>query len=130
MSLTEVISRRQMRPHPFEGHWAPLSTDPESGFLQCLSATEEAYWHRISAEVSYKVVEGGPLAVSVCEDGETAKGRQLLSGEPALTVREGAARTLSCLGAYVLFEVTSRPPTGPAERDLMPDGWYPKPKQG
>ncbi|MEO1041338.1 MAG: hypothetical protein AAFX52_03525 [Pseudomonadota bacterium] len=43
----------------------------------------------------------------------------------AVEISHGLARTLSCLGASVLFRVTLTPDAALTDRILMPDDWFP-----
>ncbi len=93
--------------------------------LQALHGAEEAAWHKIDVPTTYSLEEGGPLIVSVSPDDVYADSHRLVAPGQAFTVEPGAARTLTCLGAFVLFRVTMAPDVSLTERVLMPDDWFP-----
>ena len=116
-------------PHPFEGAWREREHEP--GFRrqieQRLLATEEAAWHVIKAEVRYRLIEGGPVVVSVSPDGIEAHAYKLLRDGDGIAVLAGKARTISCLGAEATLSLTFSPDIPISQRDLLPDDWYPGP---
>ncbi|MEM0930328.1 MAG: hypothetical protein AAGI89_13660 [Pseudomonadota bacterium] len=93
--------------------------------LQALHGAEEAAWHKIDVPVTYRLEEGGPLIISVSSDETYADSHRLIAPGHALMVEPGAARTLTCLGAAVLFHITLTPDIGLTDRRLMPDDWFP-----
>ncbi|MCQ8185849.1 hypothetical protein [Parvularcula maris] len=119
MTLTELVERYGLEPHPFEGYFI----HDEDGYFQALGALDEAHWHKIEASVTYALVEGGPAVVTFSADGRTAKAVRLSSPKHGITVPAGAARTLSCLGQAVLLHVAAD--SDAAARYLMPDDWFP-----
>ncbi|MEO1657357.1 MAG: hypothetical protein AAFR65_06515 [Pseudomonadota bacterium] len=93
--------------------------------LQALHGAEEAAWHKIDVKALYRLHEGGPLVVSVSPDDRYADCHRLVMPGQKVEVEAQAARTLTCLGAYVFFAITLTPDAGLTDRSLMPDDWYP-----
>ncbi|MEM1409593.1 MAG: hypothetical protein AAGG79_02465 [Pseudomonadota bacterium] len=129
MSIEELIRRHGLEPHPFEGWWretAHLKGQSREG-LQLIGAADEAHWHRIDAQTTYRLEEKGPAVISLSRDGQTAAGHRLVAPGSTLTVEAGVLRALSCLGAAALLRITLKPDCRVTDRDLMPDDWFPKP---
>lgn len=128
-SADDLIAEHRLEPHPFEGYWR--ETGHERGLwregLQLLKAVDEASWHGIEAEVSYTLVEGGPVAISLSANRTTAYGHKLLAPGDAVKVGPGVLRAISCLGAFALMRLRVEPDAALTDRQLMPDDWYPKP---
>lgn len=130
MSAAKIIREHWLQPHPFEGYWRELRHEPgvcREG-LQLFEATDEAGWHRIDAEVTYRLLDGGPLALSMSPDGHEARAERLTDIGQATTIAPGVLRAISCLGAYALMELTFRPDRALTDRELMPDDWFPEPR--
>lgn len=130
MNTEALIASHRLLPHPFEGHWR--QTGHEDGRhregLHLLTATEEAGWHTVDAEVTMTLEEGGPASVALSHTGVTAYGHKLLTRGDSLKIGPGVLRSLSCLGAYVLLKVRIAPDIAVGERELMPDEWFPNPE--
>ncbi|NRA29250.1 MAG: hypothetical protein HRU11_03230 [Parvularculaceae bacterium] len=128
MSLDPLIAKHRLSPHPFEGWWRALdeSAGPTSEALQLLGALDEAGWHRFPAQVTYRLEEGGPVAITVSDDGEQASARRLVAVGDTLTVEPHEIRAVSCLGRAALLHLTVEPARPLTDRELMPDDWFPK----
>ncbi|MEM1380444.1 MAG: hypothetical protein AAGH41_07465 [Pseudomonadota bacterium] len=117
-----------MEPHPFEGWWRQtgrtLGAAREG--LQLFAATDEAGWHRMPAETTYRLEEGGPVTLSLSFDQRTATARRLMQPGDALTVTPGTLRALACLGAAALVHIVLKPDCALTDRVLMPDDWFPQ----
>jgi hypothetical protein len=120
LTLGGLIERYGLVPHPFEGSFKAV----DGGYLQALSALDEAAWHRAGEDMVYRLMEGGPVAISISSDGETAEARRLSQPGDEAKIPAEAARTLSCLGSAALLHVGADLP--PSMRYLLPDDWYPK----
>jgi hypothetical protein len=131
LTAGQLITAYSLRPHPFEGHWredAGRGRNQEG--LQLLEAAEEAQWHKLGGLTVYELVEGGPLVVSVSEDGVNAAAVTLTRTGDSATLPPGAARALSCLGRVALFAVRWEEDHPVRDRVLMPDDWFPGPGEG
>ncbi|MEM9810139.1 MAG: cupin domain-containing protein [Pseudomonadota bacterium] len=129
MKSDDLITAHALRPHPFEGYWretAHQSGQSREG-LQLLMATDEAGWHQIRADVTFTLLEGGPIAMSLSGDGKTATGYHLTAPGQSFAIGPDIYRAIACLGAYALVSVSFSPDISISDRDLMPDDWYPKP---
>ena len=74
------------------------------------------------------LIEGGPVALSLSGDGQSATGYHLTTAGQSFTIGPDMYRAMSCLGAYALLKLSLSPDISVSDRDLMPDDWYPQPE--
>jgi hypothetical protein len=126
LSAAQLIAAYALRPHPFEGHWREETGETsECEGIQLLEGTEEAAWHLLFGATQYELREGGPLLISISEDGQSARAVTLQRAGDAIALPPGAIRTLSCLGRYALFAVRWKNDHPVSDRVFMPDHWIP-----
>ena len=128
MTPESLIVQHRLEPHPFEGWWRPTSRAPGEYLegLQLFRAMDEAGWHRFPSAITYSLVEGGPMVISLSPDGCQAEARRLVAEGDSINVEQAALRALSCLGSVALLRLTIRPDCALTDRELMPDDWYPQ----
>lgn len=122
-----MIRAHRLAPHPFEGWWREAVHRPgeKRQGLHLLGALDEVGWHRVPADVSYRLAEGGPVSITVSPDGRVARPYRLIRAGDSATVPWGQIQALTCLGSAALLVVTLTPDCALTERELMPDNWFP-----
>jgi predicted cupin superfamily sugar epimerase len=138
VSPTEIIRVLAMQPHPEGGHyvetWRDVPADGSRGagtaIYYLLQAGERSHWHRVDAAEIWHWYAGGPLALSISDDGRTVQrltlGADLPSGErPQAIVPAKAWQAAEPLGAWTLAGCTVSPAFEFAGFELAPRGWKP-----
>ncbi len=137
----EIIAALGMQPHPEGGHYVETYRGPETGGVResvsaiyyLLQAGEHSHWHRVDAVEIWHWYAGGPLALTISENGHDASafrlGPELAAGQrPQIVVPSGAWQTAESLGAYTLVGCTVAPAFSFDGFELAPDDWFPKPR--
>jgi predicted cupin superfamily sugar epimerase len=138
MDADEVIARLGLAPHPEGGHYAETYRHrPQDGgrgactaITYLLRAGERSHWHRVDAVEIWHHYAGGPLALSVWEEGGTLRrivlGSDLSAGQmPQAVVPERAWQAAEPLGEWTLAGCTVSPAFEFAGFTLAPPGWRP-----
>ena len=138
MSPAEIVRVLGMQPHPEGGHyvetWRDSPADGSRGagtaLYYLLQAGERSHWHRVDATEIWHWYAGGPLALSIFENGTAAQsvtlGPDLNKGErPQAVVPPKAWQAAEPLGAWTLVGCTVSPAFEFAGFELAPDGWQP-----
>ena len=138
MTAGEVVRRLRLEPHPEGGHYRETFRDrPVDGgrgamtaILYLLGAGEVSHWHRVDATEIWHFHAGAPLALSVSEDGRSARtetlGPDLAAGErPQLAVPARAWQSARSAGDWTLVGCTVGPAFEFAGFELAPAGWEP-----
>lgn len=134
-SAAQVAAHLGLKPHPEGGHYKETFRDAaSSAIFYLLEAGEHSHWHRVhgSAEIWHHYA-GGPLALTICENGHDATAYRLGSsidmGEmPQLVVPAGAWQTAESLGRWTLCGCTVSPAFDFAQFEMAPDDWFPRPR--
>jgi predicted cupin superfamily sugar epimerase len=134
----EIIRAFGMHPHPEGGHFVETFRDapgadgrPTSTAIYfLLQAGEVSEWHRVDAAEIWLWHAGGPLALSVSEDGETARairlGPDLRGGQrPQAIVPAHAWQAAESLGAWTLVSCVVAPGFRFEGFELAASGWFP-----
>ena len=143
LSASEIIALLEMKPHPEGGHYVETFRDPEGpegrGFSTSiyflLQAGEVSAWHRVDAGEYWFWHAGGPLALSISEDGQKAYayrlGPDLRAGQlPQAIVPAGAWQAAESLGAWTLVSCVVAPGFVFERFELAHPDWFPgKPGQ-
>jgi uncharacterized protein len=140
MPASEVIRLLGMQRHP-EGGWYVETYRSQAGpdttgrgwmtaihFL--MEAGEVSHWHRVDAEEAWFWQAGGPLALSISEDGKVARavhlGPNLRAGQTLQGfVPGGAWQAAETLGAWTLVTCVVAPGFRFEGFELAPPDWFP-----
>ena len=138
LSASEIIALLRMQPHPEGGHYVETFRDPagpkERGFSTSiyflLQAGEVSAWHRVDAAEHWFWHAGGPLALSISEDGRKAYahrlGPDLRAGQkPQAVVPAGAWQAAESLGAWTLVSCVVAPGFLFERFELAHPDWFP-----
>lgn len=137
----EIIRRLGMRPHPEGGHYVETyrasSTDGTRPVVTAiyflLQVGEVSHWHRVDAVEIWHWYAGGPLALTVSENGHDAwavhLGPDLVAGQrPQAVVPAHAWQCAESLGEWTLVGCTVSPGFDFAGFELAPPDWRPTPR--
>ena len=141
MDADAVIALLGLSPHPEGGHFRETYRhQPVEGgrghstaIYYLLKAGEVSHWHRIDAVEMWHWYAGGPLALTVSENGHDAwsmhLGGDLAAGQrPQATVPTGAWQTAESLGAWSLVGCTVAPAFSFDGFEMAPPDWRPTPR--
>jgi predicted cupin superfamily sugar epimerase len=138
LTAPEIIALLGLARHP-EGGWyretfrdvvAPQSRAASTAIYFLLEAGEVSQWHRVDAAEAWHWYAGAPLALSISDDGRTARevilGADLRAGErPQAVVPAGAWQQARSLGAFTLVGCTVAPGFRFEGFELAPDDFRP-----
>lgn len=142
LSVGEIISLLDMKPHPEGGHYCETFRDEaasdgaahSTAIYYLLEAGECSHWHRVhgSSEVWHHYA-GGPLALTVSPNGHDAQafrlGKALIMGErPQVVVPAGWWQTAESLGHWTLVGCTVAPGFDFENFEMAPPDWRPIPR--
>ena len=134
----DIIEHLNLLPHP-EGGWyretwkadTKVNKRPTgTAIYYLLEADDLSHWHTVDAAEMWFWHAGGPLALTVSEDGVSAQnhilGPELAAGQnPQLLVPTGWWQTAASLGAYTLVSCTVSPGFQFSGFRLAPQDWKP-----
>lgn len=139
-SLTpeRIIALLGMQPHPEGGHYVETYRDAppgggrgvKTGIYFLLRAGERSHWHRVDAVEMWHWHAGGPLELSISEDGRSVDrlilGMDLLAGQrPQGVVPAHAWQAARPLEGWALVGCTVSPAFEFAGFEMAPEGWEP-----
>jgi predicted cupin superfamily sugar epimerase len=143
LSAEEVIRRLDLAPHPEGGHFRETFRDVDgadgrarsTAIYFLLPAGEVSHWHRVDAVEIWHWYAGGPLALTVSENGHDARsvhlGPDLLRDQrPQAIVPAHAWQTATSLGRWTLVGCTVAPGFDFAGFEMAPADWRPRPRGG
>ncbi len=140
-SASDIINELRLAPHP-EGGWfretfrddAPEGRErgASTAIYYLLSAGERSHWHRIDAAEVWHFYAGGPLALTISDNGVDAAAHRLgpnvLAGDrPQIVVPPRAWQTAEPLGAWTLVGCTVAPAFEFDGFEMAADDWRPAP---
>jgi hypothetical protein len=138
LAAGEIIRALGMRPHPEGGHYVETYRDPagpegrghSTSIYFLLQVGEVSHWHAVDAAEHWFWHAGGPLALSISEDGATARamhlGPDLRAGQrPQAVVPPGAWQAAESLGAWTLVSCVVAPGFTFERFVLAPPDWFP-----
>lgn len=141
LTAADVVGLLDLQPHPEGGHFRETFRDEagaegraaSTAIYYLLAAGELSAWHRIDAVEVWHHYAGGPLALTVSENGHDAwsvrLGGNLSAGErPQTVVPAGAWQTAESLGRWTLVGCTVAPAFEFAGFELAPPDWRPVPR--
>ncbi len=133
-----IIDLLGMQPHPEGGHYVETYRDAppgggrgvKTGIYFLLRAGERSHWHRVDAVEMWHWHAGGPLELSISEDGRSVDrlilGMDLLAGQgPQGVVPAHAWQAARPLEGWVLVGCTVSPAFEFAGFEMAPEGWEP-----
>ena len=136
-----LIRTLELQPHPEGGHYRETFRDaPADGsrgamtaIYYLLRAGEVSAWHRIDATEIWHWYAGGPLVLTVSEDGHDARALHLgpdvaRHQRPQAIVPAGAWQTAESLGNWTLVGCTVGPAFTFEGFELAPPDWRPTPR--
>ncbi|MCG8356840.1 MAG: cupin domain-containing protein [Kiloniellales bacterium] len=142
MDADQIIDRLALMPHPEGGHFRETYRhEPADGgrgattaIYYLLKAGEVSHWHRIDAVEIWHWYAGGPLVLSISENGHDAEalhlGPDLAQGQrPQAVVPAGAWQAAESLGAWSLVGCTVAPAFEFDGFELAPPDWRPTPRR-
>lgn len=140
LSADDVIALLELEPHREGGYFRrtyegedrdgrPSST----AVYYLLPAGELSHWHRIDAPEIWHYYAGGPLALTISENGHDATALRLgpnLTGveRPQAVVPANAWQTAESLGRWTLVGCTVSPGFLWETFELAPPDWRPTPR--
>ncbi len=141
MDADALIAALGLEPHPEGGHFRETFRDPHmrdgrscgTAIYYLLKAGEYSHWHRVDAAEIWHYYAGGPLALTISENGHDATGFRLGTnfgaGErPQAAVPANAWQTAESLGAWTLVGCTVAPGFEFAHFEMAPEDWRPTPR--
>jgi uncharacterized protein len=142
LSAADIVALLDLKPHPEGGHYRETFRDPEvdgngrarsTAIYYLLEAGEISAWHRVDAVEIWHWHAGGPLALTISENGHDARalhlGPELAAHQrPQGIVPDGAWQTAESLGRWTLVGCTVAPGFEFAGFEMAPPGWRPLPR--
>ena len=142
LSASEIIALLSMKPHPEGGHYVETYRDhfgPQddtsgrgysTAIYFLLGVGEVSAWHRVDAAEHWFWHAGGPLALSISEDGQTARaiqlGPDLRAGQrPQAVVPPHAWQAAESLGAWTLVSCVVAPGFMFEHFEIASPDWFP-----
>ena len=138
LSAEEVIRRHDLAPHPEGGHFRETFRDApgpdgrarSTAIYFLLAGAEVSHWHRVDAVETWHWYAGGPLALTVSDNGHDVRALRLgpdlaHDQRPQAVVPAGAWQTAVSLGRWTLVGCTVAPAFDFAGFELAPPGWAP-----
>lgn len=132
-----IIDLLKLKPHPEGGHFAETFRDPQGGarahstaIYYLLKEGERSHWHRVDAAETWHWYAGGPLALSLCETGQSPQtrllGQNLHADErPQIVVPAHVWQAAEPLGLWTLVGCTVAPGFDFAGFEMAEPGWAP-----
>ena len=137
-SAREIIEELNLMPHP-EGGWyrETWRSDVEhdgrasgTAIYYLLEGDDVSHWHRVDSCEMWHWYSGGPLSLTMSEDGVTANnvilGPGVLSGQrPQVRIPPGWWQCAASLGGWTLVGCTVSPGFEFPRFELAPKDWKP-----
>jgi uncharacterized protein len=138
LGAKEIIRLLGMSPHPEGGFYvetyrapaAPSERASMSVIYYLLQVGEVSHWHRVDAAEAWAWHAGGPLVLSISEDGVSARavrlGPDLRAGQrPHAVVPAQAWQAAESLGAWSLASCVVAPGFAFEGFEMAPPDWRP-----
>ena len=138
MNADDIIAALGLEPHPEGGFFRETFRDAREGardhstaIYYLLKEGQRSHWHREDAAEVWHYYMGGPLALSIAEEGRPPAdhilGPSLALGErPQVVVPKGAWQSARPLGSFTLVGCTVAPGFDFAGFEMAPPGWEPE----
>lgn len=141
-SARDVIALLDLKKHPEGGWYRETFRDPRIDangrsfstlIYYLLEAGETSEWHRVDATEVWHWHAGGPLVITVSENGHDASahhlGNALATGQrPQFVVPAGWWQTATSLGAWTLVGCSVAPGFEFSGFEMAPRDWRPRPR--
>lgn len=137
-----LIATLELQPHPEGGHYKETFRDaPADGsrgamtaIYYLLRAGEVSAWHRVDATEIWHWYAGGPLVLTLSENGHDARALHLgpdvaQHQRPQAIVPAGTWQTAETLGNWTLVGCTVGPAFTFEGFELAPPDWRPTPRR-
>ena len=141
MTAAAIIRLLGMIRHPEGGWYAETFRDPDgadgraasTAIYYLLEAGDVSHWHRVDAVEVWHWYAGGPMALTISENGHDAVahrlGPELAAGQrPQVVVPRHAWQSAESLGAWTLVGCTVAPGFRFEGFEMAPPDWFPKPR--
>lgn len=136
MTADDIIRALDLKPHPEGGHYRETFRDEgaprgaSTAIYYLLRAGEHSHWHRVDAAEVWHWYAGGPLELSLSQDGRTPTtqvlGSNLAIGErPQIVVPKNVWQSARPLGAFTLVGCTVAPAFTFEGFEMAPPHWRP-----
>ena len=136
MTADDIIRALDLKPHPEGGHYRETFRDvgaprgASTAIYYLLRAGEHSHWHRVDAAEVWHWYAGGPLELSLSQDGRTPTtqvlGSNLAIGErPQIVVPKNVWQSARPLGAFTLVGCTVAPAFTFEGFEMAPPHWRP-----
>ena len=136
MTADDIIRALDLKPHPEGGHYRETFRDEgaprgaSTAIYYLLRAGEHSHWHRVDAAEVWHWYAGGPLELSLSQDGRTPTtqvlGSNLAIGErPQIVVPKNVWQSARPLGAFTLVGCTVAPAFMFDGFKMAPPHWRP-----
>lgn len=142
LNASEIIELLQLEPHPEGGFYRQTHKGPEdaagraasTAIYYLLGAGDCSAWHRVvDAEEIWHFYAGGPLALTMSQNGHDAEsfrlGPELSAGQrPQIVVPANCWQSAESLGAWTLVGCTVVPGFQFSSFEMAPPDWRPMPR--
>ncbi len=136
MTADDIIRALDLKPHREGGHYRETFRDEgaprgaSTAIYYLLRAGEHSHWHRVDAAEAWHWYAGGPLELSLSQDGRTPTtqvlGSNLAIGErPQIVVPKNVWQSARPLGAFTLVGCTVAPAFTFEGFEMAPPHWRP-----
>lgn len=136
MTADDIIRALDLKPHREGGHYRETFRDEgaprgaSTAIYYLLRAGEHSHWHRVDAAEAWHWYAGGPLELSLSQDGRTPTtqvlGSNLAIGErPQIVVPKNVWQSARPLGAFTLVGCTVAPAFTFEGFEMAPPDWRP-----
>lgn len=143
MTAAEVVRLLDLSPHPEGGYFRETWRDSRKVDGERAASTLIYYlldtgdvsdWHRVDAAEVWHWYAGGPLVITVSENGHDAEAHYLgpdlrARQRPQFVVPQGWWQTATSLGAWTLAGCTVAPGFDFKGFELAAPGWHPTPRK-
>ncbi|MEM1047572.1 MAG: cupin domain-containing protein [Pseudomonadota bacterium] len=141
LAARDVIRMLDLAPHPEGGHYRETFRDPNqeggraasTAIYYLLEAGDCSAWHRVDAVEVWHWYAGGPLALTISQNGHDATAHRLgpalgMDERPQVIVPAHAWQTAESLGAWTLVGCTVAPGFEFSGFEMAPPDWRPTPR--
>lgn len=141
-SASEIIDLLQLEPHPEGGFYRQTYKGPDddngrpdsTAIYYLLAAGDCSAWHRVvDAEEIWHYYAGGPLALTISQNGHDAESHRLgpelsAAQRPQIVVPANCWQSAESLGEWTLVGCTVVPGFQFSSFEMAPENWRPTPR--
>ncbi|MCI4661522.1 MAG: cupin domain-containing protein [Neomegalonema sp.] len=138
MTAQQIIEMLALSPHPEGGYFRETWRGPEgpdgrsigTSIYYLLAMDDFSHWHRVDADEIWHWYAGGPLSLSMSENGHDAEARLLgpvlaARQRPQIRVPAGWWQSATSMGAWTLVGCTVCPGFDFAGFEMAAPDWRP-----